>query len=129
MNRQIKYIVHTSSRYNDYFGNSYHFTRITRTSTGKSVVIDDCVEGNAVALIRDADSSLNRHSSQPIHRINEWEKATEWKRRRKFARGCDGANSTTPLNPYRSEAVAKAIRALSSKAAPEYTGADVDLNV
>ena len=34
----IKYIVHTTSSYNDYYGNTYHFARITSTKTGKSLV-------------------------------------------------------------------------------------------
>ena len=45
---------------------------------------------------------------------------------RRNARGTDGTNSTLPV--YEHLATPAMLRALSSAARPEYTGADVDLN-
>ena len=79
----IKYIVQTTSSYNDYYGNTYHFARITSTKTGKSLVVEG-VGGsdNAAHLLvrRNADSKPLVNDWSEIYRVQTWEKKREWQR-------------------------------------------------
>ena len=86
----IKYIVHTTSSYNDYYGNSYHFARITSTKTGKSLVIEGVggVDNAAHLLLRrNGDGKPLVNDWSEIYRVQLWEKKREWQRLEKFAVG------------------------------------------
>tara|TARA_R110002167_G_scaffold308796_1_gene513604 strand:- start:675 stop:1061 length:387 start_codon:yes stop_codon:yes gene_type:complete len=126
--RTIKWIVKTTSSYSDLNGNTYHFAQITRTSTGKTLAVETNGAENAAHLM----TRRNDDGTKPVAQHNElytvavWEKRKEWSRLKKFARGTDGTNSTLPV--YEHLATPAMLRALSSAARPEYTGADVDLN-
>ena len=89
----IKYIVHTISSFNDYYGNTYHFARITSTKTGKSLVIDSVGGPNNAAhllLRRNEDTKPLANDWREIYGVQSWEKKREWQRLEKFAQGSDG---------------------------------------
>ena len=83
----IKYIIHTISSYNDYYGNSYHFSRITSTKTGKSLVVDVSSVSNVQHLLfrRNENSKPIVTNPREIYSVQSWEKKREWERKRKSA--------------------------------------------
>ena len=126
----IKYIVHTTSSYSDLNGNTYHFARITRTSTGKSLVITE-VGGttNAVHLLFDQG---NKDGSKPleanwseIYSVQVWEKRREWERMRNFANGFDGSDISGTVSEWK--VTPAMIRALSRKANPGQRNANANV--
>ena len=116
----IKYIIHTTSSYNDYYGNTYHFARITSTKTGKSLVIKQIGgKDNAAHLLlrrNDWGSSVENPNGKPlvndwreIYSAQQWEKKREWQRLEKFAQGSDGSKV------YEHEVTPTMIRRLNRK--------------
>ena len=89
----IKYIVHTISSYNDYYGNTYHFARITSTKTGKTLVVDVGSESNASNLLFRTNENSMPIVTDPreIYSIQSWEKKREWQRLSRFAISSDGS--------------------------------------
>ena len=108
----IKYIVHTTSSYNDYYGNTYHFARITSTKTGKSLVIKQIGgrDNAAHLLFRCNDNSKPLVNDwREIYSAGQWEKKREYQRLEKFAQGSDGSKV------YEHEVTATMIRRLNRK--------------
>ena len=78
---KIKWIIDGYSYWDKTNGNSYPLTRITRTSTGKSAVFDEC-EGNMRHYINQVEKPRNGYFDQrlvhvsPIQDIpcKEWRK-------------------------------------------------------
>ena len=108
----IKYIVHTTSSYNDYYGNTYHFARITSTKTGKSLVIKQIGgrDNAAHLLFRSNDNSKPLVNDwREIYSVQQWEKKREYQRLEKFAQGSDGSKV------YEHEVTATMIRRLNRK--------------
>ena len=117
----IKYIVHTTSSYSDLNGNTYHFARITRTSTGKSLVITE-VGGtsNAASLLfdrqhKDGTKPLAASWSE-IYTVQVWEKRKEWERMKNWANGFDGSDISGSVSEWK--VTPAMIRALNRKANP-----------
>ena len=108
----IKYIVHTTSSYNDYYGNTYHFARITSTKTGKHLVIKQIGgrDNAAHLLFRSNDNSKPLVNDwREIYSVQQWEKKREWQRLEKFAQGTYG------VRVYEHEVTATMIRRLNRK--------------
>ena len=108
----IKYIVHTTSSYNDYYGNTYHFARITSTKSGKSLVIKQIGgRDNAAHLLfrSNGDSKPLGNDWREIYSAGQWEKKREWQRLEKFAQGSDGSKV------YEGDVTATMIRRLNRK--------------
>jgi hypothetical protein len=117
----IKYIVHTISSFNDYYGNTYRFARITSTKTGKSLIVSPVGgENNAASLLFHGEA-WNRKFSQgidgkpfvkdwrEIYSVQSWEKKREWQRLERYA-GTDGSPKV-----YEGDVTATMIRRLNRK--------------
>ena len=108
----IKYIVHTTSSHNDYYGNSYHFAQITSTKTGKSLVVNSVASpGNAAHLLlrRNGDSKPLVSDWSEMYAVHRWEKKQEWIRLAHHTKGFDGDQH------YEADVTATMIRRLNRK--------------
>ena len=61
--KSIKWIIDGYRYWDKTNGNSYHLTRVTRTSTGKSAVFDEC-EGNMRSYISEAEKPRHGYFDQ-----------------------------------------------------------------
>ena len=83
---QIKWIIDGWRYWDKTNGNSYHLTRITRTSTGKSLILDEC-PGNAASYLFHMGDNYGKVHTAPIEDISY----REWRRKIKF---------NPPVHPY-----------------------------